>query len=195
MKRKERLDFHPSCRIAYNNGDFQTLLDNLKHQCDTNIHFLSPSLFLESYGVISLFAFFTLISQIFPDSMIKNLDKRISRFAQPKPPIPSQVPIPPVTTETVEMIDKFTGTRVFHSRMMSVFDEFLQLLAVANDPDELTAPIVSQMLSGILYTNESTLHPSEGKIHVLITETKLEFDLITNKVISWTYTILAVTTS
>eukprot|EP01040_Poterioochromonas_malhamensis_P001752 gene1752-1863_t len=194
-RRNERLSVHDSCRNSYNNGDFNKLLTILKDKCDYNIHFVSPNLFLESFNVYGLFAFLTLISLVYPDSMVRNLEKRISRFAQPKPPVPSQVPIPPVTRETVEMIDKFTGTRVFHSPLMTVFGEFLKLQALNNPSDELTAPIISQMLSGILYTNESTLHPSEGKIYHLITETKLEFDLITNKVISWTYTLLAVTTS
>ncbi len=196
MKRQERLNVHAACRHAYNNGDFQTLLDILKHHCDDNIHFLSPNLFLESHGILSLFAFLMLISQIFPDSMVKNLDKRISRFAQPKPPVSSvSQDLPVVTRETVELIDKFTGTKAFQSPIASLFAEFMKSDLFVDPTADITAPVVAQILNNLLYTNESNCTNENGKIHVLITETKLEFDLITNKVISWTYTLLAVSTS
>ncbi len=199
MKRQERLNVHDSCRTAYNNGDFQTLLDILKHHCDDNIHFLSPSLFLESYGVLPLFAFLMLIHQIFPDSMTKNLDKRIASFKHPKPPVTAvssgAQDIPAVTRETVEIIDKFTGTKAFQSPFSPIFAELLKSDLFVDPPADLTAPMVEQILNNLLYTTESNYGTDNGKIHILITETKLEFDLITNKVISWTHTLLAVSTS
>eukprot|EP01040_Poterioochromonas_malhamensis_P001751 gene1751-1860_t len=199
IKRQERFNVHDSCRMAYNNGDFQTLLDILKNHCDENIHFISPSLFLEAYGVLPLFAFFMLIHQIFPDSMTKNLDKRIASFKHPKPPVTAvssvSQDVPAVTRETVEIIDKFTGTKAFQSPFSPIFAELLKSELFIDPPADLTAPMVEQMLNNILYTTESNYGTDNGKIHILITETKLEFDLITNKIISWTHTLLAVSTS
>mmetsp|Transcript_22177 Transcript_22177/g.24182 ORF Transcript_22177/g.24182 Transcript_22177/m.24182 type:complete len:276 (+) Transcript_22177:43-870(+) len=199
IKRQERFNVHDSCRMAYNNGDFQTLLDVLKNYCDENIHFISPSLFLEAYGVLPLFAFFMLIHQIFPDSMTKNLDKRIASFKHPKPPATAvssvSQDVPAVTRETVEIIDKFTGTKAFQSPFSPIFAELLKSELFVDPPADLTAPMVEQMLNNILYTTESNYGTDNGKIHILITETKLEFDLITNKIISWTHTLLAVSTS
>jgi len=195
-RRNERLSVHDSCRNSYNNGDFNKLLTILKDKCDHNIHFVSPNLFLESFNVYGLFAFLTLISLVYPDSMVRNLEKRISRFAQPKPPVSSvSQDVPAVTRETVELIDKFTGTKAFQSPIATLFTEFMKSDLFVDPTADITAPMVAQILNNLLYTNESNCTNENGKIHVLITETKLEFDLITNKVISWTYTLLAVTTS
>ncbi len=201
QRRKERLEVNNPFRITYNNGDFNSLLDVMKQHCDINVHFLAPNLFLESFGIYPLFAFFMLISLVYPDSMVKNIEKRIAtiKTSNPPPQFPLGYSMPPVevTSETVEIIDKFTGTRVFESPIITVFNELLKLDMIMNPPPDLSVPMISQLLNSILYNGDSSSiqGSSDGKTYHIITETKLKFDLVSNKIIEWTYTIVAVSTS
>lgn len=173
----------------------------MKQHCDINVHFLAPNLFLESFGIYPLFAFFMLISLVYPDSMVKNIEKRIAtiKTSNPPPQFPLGYSMPPVevTSETVEIIDKFTGTRVFESPIITVFNELLKLDMIMNPPPDLSVPMISQLLNSILYNGDSSSiqGSSDGKTYHIITETKLKFDLVSNKIIEWTYTIVAVSTS
>lgn len=208
--RQERMKCNDSFNAAYNNGDFSQLFTEFYNSCDVNVRFIAPALQIECYGIIPLLSFFMLMSEMYPDSLSQNIERRIASIKA------SRNPASPVETayfgfsepvalesdlliETVENIDKFTGTRVFHQPVVTIFRELLSE-GVLNSPF-LLIPDLTTIITNKLYEHQHLHHQmqqrgfsteeSEEKVYTFITESCLTFDLTTNKIIQWNYNILA----
>jgi hypothetical protein len=137
-----------------------------------------------------------ILNEIFPDSVLKAMEKRIASIKTPNPPYHGalHIPIPQVTTETIEIIDKFTGTRILDKPVVEIFANFVQEGRLHS---QLTVPEISQMLYDTLYGQQRAANSPRNaaapdKVFTFITETSLVFDLQTNKILRWGYTVLAV---
>lgn len=169
--------------------------------CDPNLKFIAPKL-IQTNGVYRILAFFMLVNEIFPDSNVKNIEKRIATIKLPTNMKPSFHPTPQVTTETVEIIDKFVGTRVLDKAAVDIYHQIIESNMIKMEK-EYSLSELSQILSSKLYSDELTpltqtsssssdQSNALGRVVTFITETKLTFDLLTNKIILWDYNILAV---
>jgi hypothetical protein len=189
-RRNARLQFSEVYHTAYNNGDFFQLSEILKTHCAENVHFIAPNRLVETIGVAPLLAFFMICNEIFPDSVLKNISKRIASFKHPKPPPGSGLPeTPPVTTEIIEFIDKFSGTKVMDRIVVEVFGRLANDGTIENPL--LTVAEINQLVHDIFYSSGNP-YASEEIVCSFISETALTFDLYTNKIIRWNYSILAV---
>jgi hypothetical protein len=101
-------------------------------------------------------------------------------------------------TETVEIIDKFTGTRVLERPIVNTFADIIKT-GIFSTPN-LTLPQVLNVIHAKLYSLEQE-QPTVvangfecGKFYEILMETRLTYNINTNKMIEWTYTILAVHT-
>jgi hypothetical protein len=157
------------------------------------VHFIAPNRLVETIGVAPLLAFFMICNEIFPDSVLKNIAKRIASFKHPKPPPGSglpETPPTPVTTEIIEFIDKFSGTKVMDRVVVEVFGRLAKDGIIESNPF-LTVPEIIQLVHDIFYSSGNP-YASEETVCSFISETALTFDLYTNKIIRWNYSILAV---
>jgi hypothetical protein len=197
-RRKLRLGVNDYFRSTYNNADFPQLLKVCLDYCDPNLKFIAPKL-IQTNGVYRILAFFMLVNEIFPDSNVKNIEKRIATIKLPTITKPSFHPPPEVTTETVEIIDKFVGTRVLDKAAVDIYLQIVQSdLIKENTVYSLSE--LSQILATKLYSDELPAigqplpqqSTALGRVVTFITETKLTFDLRTNKIVVWDYSILAV---
>jgi hypothetical protein len=103
-------------------------------------------------------------------------------------------------TETIEIIDKFVGTRVIEKPLIVVFRELinesllLPSLTVTNISDLLNNKLTDRLTPKQEYTSNDKYAPlyENKKFYSILTETKLTFSLKTNKITHWNYSILAV---
>jgi hypothetical protein len=103
-------------------------------------------------------------------------------------------------TETIEIIDKFVGTRVIEKPLIVVFRELinenllLPSLTVTNISDLLNNKLTDRLTPKQQYTSNDKYAPlyENKKFYSILTETKLTFLLKTNKITHWNYSILAV---
>jgi hypothetical protein len=114
------------------------------------------------------------------------------------PPQPQQPETNTFPTETVEIIDKFTGTRVLERPIVNTFADIIKT-GIFSTPN-LTLPQILNVIHAKLYSLEQE-QPTVvangfecGKFYEILMETRLTYNLQSNKMIEWTYTILAVHT-
>jgi hypothetical protein len=199
--RKFRLGINDLIRTSYNNADYNEFLKVLLAHCDPNITFIAPQNAFRAYGVYAIVGYFILISEIFPDSMWKFIEKRTATFKMPTSSLSSSAssPTPPSTTEVVEIIDKFSGTRVLDKPAIAFYKQILEEgLIQPHRPYsvlELTQIIGTKLCDAeVAPTASSTSSIGLGQEVTFITETSFTFDLQTNKILIWNYNILAVQT-
>jgi hypothetical protein len=165
-----------------------------------------------------MLGFFMLTNEICPDSALQSIEKRLATFKLPStnssgvlPAHPSQSQHqqqPVITTETVEFIDKYTGTRVFNKTAFDIYFSLLKDGTIKSNTqyslNELT-DIINSKLHGAVPSSSSSSSPtspilplttsdfsSRSGIEVTyIVESDLTFDLQTNKVIVCNYRVLA----
>jgi hypothetical protein len=168
-----------------------------------------------------MLGFFMLSNEICPDSSLQNIEKRLATFKLPStnssgtfangPAHTSQAQQqqnPVITTEAVEFIDKYTGTRVFNKTAFDIYFSLLKDGTIKSNTQyslgELS-DIINSKLHGVLPSSSSSSSPaspilplttsdfsSRSGIEVTyIVESDLTFDLQTNKVIVCNYRVLA----
>lgn len=170
------------------------------------------------------------VNEIYPDSMVNNIEKRFATlkiakpplgtiYATPTPPLssssssssPLSLPVPAsatpeslltIHTETLEIIDKFVGTRVLEKGVVEIYSPLLAS-GQLHQHKHYSLQELTQIISSHLYnlpkssssSSTSAANPAAaspiGKIFTFLVETKLTFDLRTNKIIHWNYEILA----
>jgi hypothetical protein len=200
--RKFRLGLNDLIRTTYNNADYNQLLKVFLEVCDPNVQFIAPQWSFTFRGVYLLVGYFMLGNEVFPDAMMKFIEKRVATFKMPTSPNPSKSSsdsrsdTPAVTTEVIEVIDKFTGTRVLDKPTIGTFKQIVEEGKIQTDRVYTVAELYQIVATKLLDENTiptalSTTSIGLGQEVTFITETSWTFDLQTNKILIWNYSILA----
>lgn len=127
--RKERLEVNEKFFKLYNNGDFDEFYSFLNAYCDPQVQFLTPKLTTSAFGVLPILTYFLVLSEVFPDSHISNIEKRIASIKAPRSPSFAQNSSSsfqlPNLVETIECIGKFVGTRIFEVAIVPCLESCL----------------------------------------------------------------------
>lgn len=197
--------------VAYNSGDFPGLFSLLLENCDRNVRFTISLMNIECHGIFSIIAFFLLLHEIYPDSIIQNIEKRVATIKSPSKStqnsfdetdggkssgvIAKKEAFTP-QIETVENIDKFAGTRVLPQPVFVLYQEILST-GILNHTF-LTLPMIISFITDKIqqkYQLIKSCFSDSGVAHerlfTFITETNLTFDLPSNRITCWSYNILA----
>lgn len=179
---KKRLEIFDPIMEAFNTGDFDLMSSIMKEHCRRDCEFKAAYIKPGLKGAVPLMVFFGLLHEAYPDAMVKILDRRISSTKKPLSKL-----FDSAADEIVQRVDyvyKIVGTRISTRPLPSVYNKVIDgLMAKEN----LTQDEVSCAISGLLTSNNSA--SSDGECSYIV-ETGLSFDQY-NKIIEWTYEILA----
>jgi hypothetical protein len=200
-------------RAAFNHQDFNQLLKIFQDHCDPNMLFIAPHS-VRVNGIYPFLGYLMLANEIFPDVIVKNIEKRVASFKLPTPPKPNSLTTSVstssfqqetttdstiVTTEVIEMIDRYTGTRVLDKPLIAFYHQILQEGLIRSDRP-YTISELSQIISAKIAeentspTSSTTSSVGLGQEVTFLTENSVTFDMQTNKIVMWSYNILAVHT-
>jgi hypothetical protein len=209
-------------RAAFNHQDFNQLLKIFQDHCDPNMLFIAPHS-VRVNGIYPFLGYLMLANEIFPDVIVKNIEKRVASFKLPSPAKPNSVTTSLsissfqqeqetdsssvsntnnnksiVTTEVIEMIDRYTGTRVLDKPLIAFYHQILQEGLIRSDRpytiSELSQIISTKIAEENTTPTSSTTSVGLGQEVTFLTENSVTFDMQTNKIVMWSYNILAVHT-
>lgn len=177
------IDIFDPIMDAFSNGDLEAMDNLTRNHCHSNVLFKVPSMNIESSGVNAAIAFWTLLHEIYPDAMIKTLDRRIGTLTTiPKSKKRAESA---AMKQSVEYLYKFKATRITNR---PIFETFKQILASTNLVKLSNHEEINRAVSR--HIANFSPHNAEENECTFIVENVFIVDE-DNHIINWSYDVLA----
>ncbi len=171
-QKRIRLEVFDPIMEAFNTGDFDQMANLVRSNCHPDVVVKMPQS-MTYPGVTPILVLWGLLHKIYPDAMIKILERRISSSTSSIAPI-----------QLVEYVFKFHGSRITTKPVLDSFSEIMD--------SNGNKPMSHQEMRSVISRHMNAIPPTSFDEHEcsFIAEVVLSFDN-DNKIIEWRYDILA----
>lgn len=172
--------FAESLNLCDNNGIERILRDS----CSTDMTLCFPRLKLVHPGNNSLLVFWLICHEIFPDGIMKILERREIKMTQPRGrEVPAELLRP-----TIEIVYRFCGSRIISQSPAAATGTFLSLYP---DISKLSIAEVTERVLQFISSGEHVAAAPDADMQSAIAEAVVKFEPGTAKAVDWTFTVLA----